>query len=198
MDFIELFGYCGSFLVLISFLMTSVFKLRIVNTIGSIIFCIYAVIIKSYPTAVMNFCLVLINIHFLLKMSKMGKEYELVKVDKDDSFVKYLLNHYRQDILDCFPNISLEFDNANVGFIITCNGNPVGLSIGHLEKEKLELSLDYSIPEYRDFSIGSFLFNNLKNEGIKKVIYLGPTLHHLDYLNKLGFKNTDVGFEKEL
>ena len=67
---IELFGYLGSFLVLISFLMTSVVKLRVINTIGSLIFMTYAVIIKSYPTAVMNFCLVLINLHYLWKMSK--------------------------------------------------------------------------------------------------------------------------------
>ena len=45
---IEAVGYLGSFLVLVSFLMTSVVKLRIVNTIGSLIFMIYALIIKSY------------------------------------------------------------------------------------------------------------------------------------------------------
>ncbi len=62
---IELIGYLGSTLVLVSMLMTSVIKLRVINMIGSIIFTIYAFIIKSYPTALMNFCLVLINIHFL-------------------------------------------------------------------------------------------------------------------------------------
>ena len=70
---IELFGYLGSTLVLVSMLMTSVVKLRIINTIGSVIFTIYALIIKSYPTAFMNFCLVLINLRFLWKMSKTEK-----------------------------------------------------------------------------------------------------------------------------
>ncbi len=59
---IEAFGYLGSFLVLVSMLMTSVMKLRIINTIGSTIFTIYALIIHSYPTAFMNFCLILINL----------------------------------------------------------------------------------------------------------------------------------------
>ena len=70
---IEAFGYLGSLLVLVSMLMTSVVKLRIINTIGSVIFTIYAFIIRSYPTALMNFCLVLINLRFLWKMSRMGK-----------------------------------------------------------------------------------------------------------------------------
>ena len=64
---IEMVGYLGSFLVLVSFLMVSVVKLRIVNTVGSLIFMIYALIIKSYPTAIMNFFLVLINLHFLYR-----------------------------------------------------------------------------------------------------------------------------------
>ena len=58
---IEAIGYTGSALVLVSFLMVSVVKLRIVNTIGSVIFTIYAFIIHSYPTAIMNLCLVMIN-----------------------------------------------------------------------------------------------------------------------------------------
>ena len=68
---IEAVGYLGSLLVLVSMLMTSVFKLRVINTIGSCIFTVYALIIHSYPTALMNFCLVLINLHFLWKMSRM-------------------------------------------------------------------------------------------------------------------------------
>ena len=89
---IELFGYLGSFLVLISFLMTSVFKLRVINTIGSVIFMTYALIIKSYPTAVMNFCLVLINLRFLWKMSRSEKEFELIHADVNESYVQYFLN----------------------------------------------------------------------------------------------------------
>ncbi|MBQ5897462.1 MAG: hypothetical protein IIW81_03245 [Oscillospiraceae bacterium] len=43
MDFIiELIGYLGSILVLVSMLMSSVVKLRIINTVGSIIFTFYA------------------------------------------------------------------------------------------------------------------------------------------------------------
>ena len=54
---IEAVGYLGSALVLVSFLMASVVKLRVVNSIGSTIFAVYALIIRSYPTALMNFCL---------------------------------------------------------------------------------------------------------------------------------------------
>ena len=63
---LELFGYLGSFLVLISMLMTSVVRLRIINLIGSAVFAAYAILIRSYPTALLNGCLVLINLYHLL------------------------------------------------------------------------------------------------------------------------------------
>ena len=40
----------GSILVIISMLMSSVIKLRIINSIGCSVFAVYAIIIHSYPT----------------------------------------------------------------------------------------------------------------------------------------------------
>lgn len=67
---IEMIGYLGSVLVVVAMLMSSVVKLRIINTIGASIFAVYALIIQSYPTALMNICLVVINIYNLMKLMK--------------------------------------------------------------------------------------------------------------------------------
>lgn len=195
---IEMFGYCGSFIVLISFLMTSVFKLRIVNTIGSIIFMIYALIIKSYPTAIMNLCLVLINVRFLWKMMKMGQEYELIVTDKNDRFLKYLLDRYSEDINKCFPGINYDLNEVNSCYIVTCQGNPVAVTLGIQNGDELELVLDYSTTAYRDFSIGTFLMNNLTMLNISKVIYKGPVEYHTAYLNKMGFVKDGDSYIKHL
>lgn len=196
---IELFGYLGSTLVLVSMLMTSVVKLRIINTIGSVIFTIYALIIKSYPTAFMNFCLVLINLRFLWKMSKTEKVYEIVESDRNDTLLKYLVDHYREDIEKFFPGIDLDLEKIDRAYVVLCQGKPVGLTLGNMEEEGvLDLKLDYSIPEYRDFSIGSFLFDYLGKKGIRKVVYRGPDEKHTAYLNKQNFvKNGDL-YIKEL
>lgn len=70
---IELFGYLGSILIIISMLMTSVKKLRIINMIGSLIFTTYAIIIRSYPTALLNSFLVIINILHLMRIFRNEK-----------------------------------------------------------------------------------------------------------------------------
>lgn len=196
---IEAFGYLGSLLVLVSMLMTSVVKLRIINTIGSVIFTIYAFIIKSYPTALMNFCLVLINLRFLWKMSRMDKEYEIVECDRNDVLLRYLVDHYRSDISKIFPGIDLNLRQIDRAYVVLCQGKPVGITLGNAEDDDtLDLKLDYTIPEFRDFSIGSFLFDYLKKKDVRKVVYKGPDENHLAYLNNQGFVKKGNSYIKNL
>ena len=67
---LEIFGYIGSALVVVSLLMASVVKLRIINTIGSVISGTYALIIGSFPLALMNISLIIINVYYLIKLLK--------------------------------------------------------------------------------------------------------------------------------
>ena len=195
---IELFGYLGSAIVLVSFLMTSVFKLRVVNTIGSLIFMTYALIIHSYPTAFMNLCLVLINLRFLWKMRKAGKEYELVSLEAKDAYLTYLLRAQEEDIEKCFPGLYYPAEEVNRCYLVTCHRAPAGIALCHREGDEMELFLDYSLPEYRDFSIGGYLMERLRGEGIKRLTYHGPTQNHLAYLEKTGFVKKDNYYVKDL
>ena len=96
---IELFGYLGSTLVVVSMLMASVVKLRVINMIGSIISGTYALIIGSFPLALMNFCLIVINAYNLIRLLKSDKQYDLVDGTKDDGLLHYFLEYYRDDML---------------------------------------------------------------------------------------------------
>ena len=195
---IEAFGYLGSFLVLVSMLMTSVVKLRIINTIGSLIFTVYAFIIRSYPTAFMNLCLVLINVHFLWKMSKKDKVYEAVECESGDAMLKYLLKRYDADIQKSFPGIDIDPGQTDKNYVVFCEGKPVGMSLGRKQGDVLDLKLDYSIPEYRDFSIGGFLFDYIAKSDIKKIVYRGPDVNHKDYLKSQGFVKDGDSYIKTL
>lgn len=67
---IEWVGYVASIMIAISLLMTSVSKLRMINTMGCILFVIYGVMVKAYPVAIANFVIVLINLYQLNKLRK--------------------------------------------------------------------------------------------------------------------------------
>ena len=185
----EIMGYIGSALVLISFLMTSVVKLRVVNMAGSIISCTYALIIGSYPLALMNFALVLINLHFLLKARQTSeKHYTLVETQKSDAVLRHLLLKYTEDILACFPGLKVDPDTVDDAYLILCDDAPAGVVLGKREGDTLHLLLDYSLPPYRDHSLGRFLLEAFPRKGIRTLIFTGPTEKHRGHLEKMGFE----------
>ena len=67
----EIIGYIGSVLVLTSFLMRDIKKLRIGNIIGSSTFIVYGVLLDfSIPIILTNTCIVGINAFYLVKENK--------------------------------------------------------------------------------------------------------------------------------
>ena len=74
--YLEIFGYIGTGLVLLSMMMTSVVKLRLINMAGSLISMIYAIICTTWPVVLLNLGLILINGTQLLRMRKNKNEEE--------------------------------------------------------------------------------------------------------------------------
>jgi hypothetical protein len=66
----EIYGYIGTVLILGSFLIEDVFRLRLVNTIGAIFWLIYGFGIYAGPTIVVNFCVILIHSYWFFKHRK--------------------------------------------------------------------------------------------------------------------------------
>ncbi|BDC92697.1 YgjV family protein [Treponema bryantii] len=184
---LELIGYTGSLLVIVSMLMTSVVKLRIINTIGSVIFCGYAIAIHSYPTAAMQICLIIINMINLYKLNNTKKEYSAISTTAGDGFLAHFLFANGTDIKIFFPNFSAPQAEDKI-FIITCGEVPAGIFIAKDEGNGvLTAKLDYTTPAYRDCSAGKFLYTHLTRLGIKKIYAETKIPTHEKYLHKMGF-----------
>ncbi len=70
MDIIEIVGYAASIMVAISLTMKDIVKLRVINLIGCVLFCIYGYVIGAMPVVVMNGFVVCVNAYFLFKIYK--------------------------------------------------------------------------------------------------------------------------------
>ena len=196
---IEIFGYIGSFLVVFSMLMSSVVKLRVINTIGSVVSGIYALICGAYPLVLMNTCLIVINVYNLYKLLKTEQEYDLVEGKADDTFLTYFLERYLQDIRSYFP----EFAGSEVcdkAYVVCCNGNPAGVLLGNeATTGVIDVVLDYSIPTYRDCSVGNYLYSKLAANGVHTLEYRKKeTDAHVSYLKKMGFVKENNVFVKHM
>jgi hypothetical protein len=196
---VEIIGYLGSALVLVSMLMTSVIKLRIINLTGSVIFAAYALMIRSYPTAVMNICLAGVNVYHLWRLTREKKHYELIPASMRDAFVAFLLQSSETDIRKFFPSFSAGESGADLVYLMCCDGNPAGLFLGRrMENGEVEVLLDYALPVYRDTSVGRFLYQRMAQEGFRSLIFRQNAPEHTPYLEKMGYRKTGGGFTLDL
>lgn len=199
---IELVGYLGSLIVLVSFLMSSVVRLRIVNAVGGLIFAIYAIIIHSYPTALMNFCLIGINIYYLIRLTRSTRHYSLLEGNLLDAYLQYFLQYYREDIRVYFPEAPLhqpEKHGIDRAYLVCSDAVPVGLLLGKSKEEgTLEICVDYSTPEYRDCSVGAYLYDKLSSQGIQRLTFPFASQNHEGYLKKMGFEKENGVYTKVL
>lgn len=197
---LEIFGYIGSALVVVSLLMASVVKLRIINTLGSVISGTYALIIGSFPLALMNISLIIINLYYLYKLLKTKQQFEIVKATGDDAMVKYFVERNGKDIEMFFPGVDVKNTADEVAYVVCCNGNVAGMLLGNdMGNGVVDVILDYSVPAYRDCSVGDYLYKNLGDFGVNKLMFSrNKTDAHVSYLMKMGFEDQNDSYIKKI
>ena len=74
-------------------------------------------------------------------------------------------------------------------FLVSNKAEPIGIMIGKmLGENSFEIELDYTIPTYRDYSVGTYLYNYLENKWYaSEFIYSEENPNHTKYLLSVGF-----------
>jgi hypothetical protein len=63
----EFIGYIATLVLILSFIMKDIRKLRLVTCFGASLWVIYGVMVPSIPLAVANFMIISINIYYLIR-----------------------------------------------------------------------------------------------------------------------------------
>jgi len=193
-DWIEWFGYLASLVVLISFLMSSIIKLRVINCIGCLLFASFAYLIDSIPTVFMNLSIACINLYYLYQMYHTKEEFKIISASKDSHYLQHFIEVNQRDIK---KQISLDkLKQVDTVFYLLRDNNIAGVLAGVKENNGiLTLLLDYVIPKYRDFKLGSYYYNShpefIKNQGIHTLKASFSNQEHAFYLQKMGFKPSE-------
>jgi len=82
---IDIFGYIGTVLILYSFTIENIYKLRLVNSIGSVFWIIYGIGISAGPTILVNSCVLCIHTYWFIKQ----KRKQSAKNTKSTKAVRY-------------------------------------------------------------------------------------------------------------
>lgn len=203
MSNVDILGYVASCLLLLAMLMTSVVKLRIINTAGCILYIMYGLYINSYPVAIMNGAIAIVNIVHLIKGRFVTKSFKVLNANYDDTILKSFIEYNHDDIVKMFPEFSNEDKKYTCSLVILRNMDIAGIFLGTDKGDNTLFSeLDYVIPKYRDCEIGKYLFNKrrdiFKQFGFNYITALSGTKHHSKYLKKIGFKEiySESGIKK--
>ena len=70
MDWIEIVGIVATLFVLASFVMRVEWKIRLINSVGALVFVIYGIIIGAWSVWILNIALMLIHIFYLTRRPK--------------------------------------------------------------------------------------------------------------------------------
>ncbi len=186
-------GYIASFFLMIGLLVSSDLKFRIWNGLGCLLFVGYALIIKAPPVLLTNTVLLGINIVYLIKILKRKESFDAVIMQTNDPLLHKFLDFYAGDIAAYFP----QFDKNELQQPI-CIAILRDLVIANVtillknENSEARVVLNYTIPRFRDFKVGKFLFEKnkllLTSQGIHTVYY--DAVHkqsHRKFLLRSGF-----------
>ena len=83
---LEIIGYVGMGFVLVSFLLTDMKWLRIINMTGGVLSLIYGICTNTLPTALLNASLVTINGIYLARTLISEKKAKLVNNELDSAY----------------------------------------------------------------------------------------------------------------
>lgn len=199
MDFkilFEVIGYCGTILVVLSMMMTSVVKLRIINICGSILSMTYAVITNTWPIVLMNAALIIINVIQLIRSLRRSLNFNYRKVLTNDLSFKHFMEIYKFDIEKYFGEISIS--DKEEAYLVYIDTELVGVLVGYKENDCFNVSIDYAIPKFRDMSIGKYVYPKLKEYDINLISQSSGVKKHNKYLLSMGYVLNNNYYIKKL
>ena len=197
---LELLGYAASILIATSLLMRSIVRLRVINMAGAATFSLYGFLIGAYPVAALNLMTTVINIVQLVRLQRRREIFRTLEIRTDAPYLQYFLDFQANDIRRFFPRFHYDADAGDasrLAVLVLRDLIPAGIVLGTVRGERLDVQLDYVVPQFRDLKVGRFLFRDeadfFRTRGIREIVSAADTTAHADYLERIGFTRAADG-----
>ena len=167
---IELVGYLGSVLVVVSLLMTRILRLRVIGLVGSATFLMYGLLIGSVPIVLTNIVIVIINTTFLWRANRVTEWFSLLEVRPDSLYLEEFLRFHRDGIRATQPDWNGEVGDQDLAVLVLRDMQPAAAVVGTIAGGAMELRLDFAIPQFRDYRMGRFLYDSNRQFFVDKEV----------------------------
>ena len=187
------FGYLASLCLVVALLVNNDLKFRWFNSFGNVFFITYAVVLFAIPVMITNVILLCINVYYLIKIYSKKENFDLLEFKGDEKLTEKFLEFYSADITAYFPAFKPQQLEGNLNFVVTRDVVIANIFSAALNKQgDAVVAINYTLPKYRDYKVGSFIFEKektfLASKGVKRIVYNEvPNKGHLDFLKVNGF-----------
>ncbi len=189
---LEIIGWIGSALVVLSLAQARVWRFRVMNFAGAILATFYNAVLGIWPFAAMNGIIAVIDAYWIARLKReshiTSEAYELVEVNHDDAFVGHFLRIHGDDARRHYPQFDADAPSAT-NVLVMRGDETVGIVVvDDIHDGQAHISLDYVTERFRDFTPGRFVYTNsglFDRLGVTTI-----TCAHGDptYLQKMGFR----------
>lgn len=196
---LQILGYAASVLIATSLLMRSIVRLRVINLAGAATFSLYGFLIGAYPVGILNLMTATINVVQLIRLQRRREIFRVLEVRPDAPYLHYFLDFQATDIRRFFPKFrkDLEPSQTRLALFVLRDLVPAGVLLGTVDGDRLNVDLDYVVPQYRDTKIGRFLFRDqaefFRRRGMREIVAIADTDVHAKYLRHMGFTGDGGG-----
>lgn len=192
---VEVIGYVGSALVILSLLQKSILRLRAIGLVASTTFLFYSIAIAAYPIAVVNVVAAAIHLYYLRKLVRRKNEvFTILRMRPESRYLEYFLEFYKDDIASRYqPNFVYQPAPNTLAVFLLRDMVPAGLVVAKVHGDSsFEVLLDYVIPQYRDFKLANWLYSEesgIFTEANCRCAWTRiDTPQQEEYFTKVGFK----------
>jgi hypothetical protein len=194
---LDLFGWCGSGLLIFSLLQTRVLRFRLLNLAASASLVVFNALVGVWPMVGMNLATSSINLWFIARMLRERHDdtaFAVLQVGPTDAYLCHFLAVHETDIARHQPGFAPgDLQEGDLAFQVEKGDETVGVVLIRRDGDVARVLLDYVTPRFRDFSPGEFVWrraSRLRDRGFRKV--LTPPGMVAPYYDRLG-----TGFRRE-
>jgi hypothetical protein len=174
-NWLDLFGWLGSILLVVSLLQTRILRFRVLNLAACLSLVLFNALIEVWPMVGMNVATSTINLWFLVRLLRErhdDRAFHVLQVEPQDAYFQHFLGVHADDIRTFHPAFSGTAPD-DLAFQVEHGDETVGVVLIRRDGDVARVQLDYVTPRFRDFSPGEFVWRHwprLRDRGFRRVV----------------------------
>jgi len=205
MVWLEVVGWLGSGLVVLSLMVAGVWRFRVLNLVGAVIATAYNAVLGIWPFVAMNAAISVIDVYWLVRLQRERHDaaaYDVVEVGPGDASLEQTLRTHAADIARFYPGFSADDVVGRHAFLVLRGDETVGAVIVRDRGDGVAvIELDYVTPRFRDFTPGEFVYRRsgvFARHGFRRLVVPRGVVGSRDYYARVGFTPSEDGWVREV